>query len=119
MTEQQILQIDTSGRGMTELTSDVRSIVRQSGINTGICHVFLQHTSASLVITENADPDVRHDLENYISRIVIDGDPEYLHRLEGADDMAAHIRSVLTQSEISLPVIITSPRAFCLSSATL
>ncbi len=104
MIEQRKLQIKTAGRGMIELSAEIQAIVRQSAINTGICQVFLHHTSASLIITENADPDVRHDLEQYLSRLVEDGDPAYLHRMEGADDMAAHIRSVITQSEISLPV---------------
>ena len=66
--------------------------------------MFLHHTSASLIITENADSDVRRDLENYIARLVLDGDPAYLHDQEGADDMAAHIRAVLTQSEITIPI---------------
>jgi secondary thiamine-phosphate synthase enzyme len=70
----------------------------------GICHVFLRHTSASLLVTENADPDVRRDLENFISRMAPDGDPAYLHSMEGPDDMPAHIRSVLTCTELTLPV---------------
>ena len=65
-------------------------------MKSGLFHVFLRHTSASLLLTENADPDVRRDLENFISRLVPDGDPHYLHRAEGPDDMPAHIRSVLT-----------------------
>ena len=104
MIQRQILQITTGGRGLIELSPEVHKIVDGSGFDTGICQVFLHHTSASLIISENADPDVLTDLENYISRIVKDGDPEYRHRMEGADDMAAHIRSVLTQSEISLPI---------------
>jgi len=78
--------------------------LRVSGIEQGLCHVFLHHTSASLIITENADSNVRRDLENYIARLVLDGDPAYLHDQEGADDMAAHIRSVLTQTEITIPI---------------
>ena len=101
---QRTLPIKSSGRGMIELTGEVQAMVRQSGITTGICQAFLHHTSASLIITENADPDVRHDLEGFIRRLVIDGDPEFRHRLEGDDDMAAHVRSVLTQTEVSLPV---------------
>ena len=101
---QQFLQVNTSGRGLIELSAQVRDIVSPSGITTGIGPVFLHHTSASLIITENADPDVHHDLEHYISRLVKDGDPQFRHRMEGNDDMAAHIRSVLTQTEISLPI---------------
>jgi secondary thiamine-phosphate synthase enzyme len=82
----------------------LQEFVRQSGVKTGICHVFLRHTSASLLITENADPDVRRDLENFISALAPDGDPAYLHSMEGPDDMPAHIRSVLTCPEMTLPV---------------
>lgn len=78
--------------------------MRKSEVKSGICHAFLRHTSASLLITENADPDVRRDLENFISRLAPDGDPAYIHSMEGPDDMPAHIRSVLTCSEISLPI---------------
>lgn len=81
----------------------MQTLVRQSGLDAGICHAFLRHTSASLLITENADPDVRRDLENFISRLAPDGDPSYFHSMEGPDDMPAHIRSVLTCSEITLP----------------
>ncbi len=105
MIERQTLQISTSGRSLVELSTRVQQIVGDSSIHNGLCQVFLHHTSASLIISENADPDVLIDLENYISRIVEDGDPQYRHRMEGADDMAAHIRSVLTQSEISLPIV--------------
>ena len=76
----------------------------QSGVVDGLCHLFLRHTSASLLITENADPDVRHDLEGFMSRLVPDGDPAWIHSMEGPDDMPAHIRSVLTCSELTLPV---------------
>ncbi len=105
MIERQALQISTSGRSLVELSTRVQQIVGDSSIRNGLCQVFLHHTSASLIISENADPDVLIDLENYISRIVEDGDPQFRHRMEGADDMAAHIRSVLTQSEISLPIV--------------
>ena len=75
-----------------------------SGITNGLCHVFVHHTSASLMFCENADPSVRRDLETFMSRIAPDGDPVYEHASEGPDDMPAHIRSVLTQTEITLPV---------------
>ena len=101
---QDTVQISTSGRNSYNITHDVDSIIRQSGIKTGLCHVFIHHTSASLMITENADPDVRHDLETIFSRLAPDGDPEYRHILEGNDDMSAHIRCVLTQTEMTIPV---------------
>jgi secondary thiamine-phosphate synthase enzyme len=98
------LEISTQGRGFQDISGDLQTFVGQSGAKTGICHVFLRHTSASLLITENADPDVRRDLENFISRLVPDGDPSYFHSMEGPDDMPAHIRSVLTCSELTLPL---------------
>lgn len=104
MFEQQTITLQTSGRATIEITREIESIVRDSNIDSGLCHLFIHHTSASLIITENADHDVRRDLENYIAGIVRDGDPAYLHDQEGPDDMAAHIRSVLTQTEITIPV---------------
>jgi len=104
MIEQQTLTLQTEGRATIDITSQIEQLLRDSKIEQGLCHVFLHHTSASLIITENADSNVRRDLENYISRLVLDGDPAYLHDQEGADDMAAHIRTVLTQSEITIPV---------------
>ena len=104
MFEQQTITVQTSGRATIDITRDVESVLRSTAITRGLCHVFIHHTSASLIVTENADDDVRRDLENYISRLVSDGDPAYLHDQEGPDDMAAHIRSVLTQTEISIPV---------------
>ena len=98
------IEIATPGRGFIEVSGDLQSVVRQSSVQTGLCHVFLRHTSASLLVTENADPDVRRDLEAFISRLAPDGDPAYLHRMEGPDDMPAHIRSVLTSTELTLPV---------------
>lgn len=98
------LEISTPGRGFREFTAELNDRVRISGCRSGLCHVFLRHTSASLLITENADPDVRRDLETFISKLVPDGDPSYLHRMEGPDDMPAHIRSVLTCSELTLPI---------------
>ena len=104
MFEQQTITVPTQGRGSIDITREVAEVLRASGVLCGLCHVFVHHTSASLMITENADSNVRRDLENYISRLVRDGDPAYLHDQEGPDDMAAHIRSVLTQSEITIPV---------------
>jgi secondary thiamine-phosphate synthase enzyme len=99
------LNIRTYGRSTVEITNKINQLIRQSDIKTGLCHIFVQHTSASLIITENADSDVHRDLENFISKLVLDGDPGYLHDQEGPDDMAAHIRSVLTQTDITIPII--------------
>lgn len=98
------VEISTPGRGFQDIGGELQSRVLQAGVQAGLCHVFLRHTSASLLITENADPDVRRDLESYITRLVPDGDPAYLHSMEGPDDMPAHIRSVLTSSELTLPI---------------
>lgn len=104
MTAQKTLEIRTRGRGTTDITAQVAGIVAASGIATGLCNVFLQHTSASLILCENADPSVRRDLETLLSRIAPDGDPAYLHDAEGPDDMAAHARSVLTSNSLLIPV---------------
>ena len=94
----------TTGRGTTEITGRIEQMVRQSGIATGLCNVFIQHTSASLVLCENADPAVRSDLETFLARLVRDGDPIFRHDTEGRDDMPAHIRSILTDSSLNLPI---------------
>ena len=104
MIVQKSLTIETQGRATIDITGEIESVLRASTIEQGLCHVFVHHTSASLIITENADTDVRRDLENYIARLVVDGDPAYLHDQEGPDDMAAHSRSVLTQTGISIPI---------------
>ena len=101
---QQTLQLTTSGRGMCEITGQIQSVVQPCGIVTGLCHVFIRHASASLIICENADPDVRVDLESFMQKLVHDGDPMFVHTCEGTDDMPAHVRSVLTQSELTLPI---------------
>ena len=101
---QKQLSIATQGRGMIEITRTVATLVRQSGIITGLCNVFLRHTSASLILGENADPDVQTDLETVLAELAPDGDPRYVHDAEGPDDMAAHLRSVLTANSISIPV---------------
>ncbi len=98
------LSVRTRGRGLLDITREVADVVADAGVRTGICHVFIRHTSASLVITENADPDVHRDLETFIGDLVPDGDPRYVHRAEGPDDMPAHVRSVLTQTHLSVPV---------------
>jgi secondary thiamine-phosphate synthase enzyme len=101
---QETIERDTDGRGTYALSDEVRAVVAQSGISAGICQVFIRHTSASLMLSENADPDVRHDLETFMARLVPDGDPIYRHTMEGPDDMPAHVRATLTQSALSLPV---------------
>ncbi len=102
MIAQHSISVQTNGRATIDITDQVAALA--STIRQGLCHVFIHHTSASLIITENADSDVRYDLENYISKLVQDGDPAYRHDQEGDDDMAAHIRSVLTQTEVTIPV---------------
>ena len=101
---QKILTIQTRGRGTYDLGDDLAHCVRESGINSGLCHCFVHHTSASLILCENADLDVRHDLETFMSRLVPDGDPMFTHISEGEDDMPAHVRSILTQAGISIPI---------------
>jgi secondary thiamine-phosphate synthase enzyme len=101
---QQAIELRTRGRGSYGIDAEIQDVVAASGIADGICHVFCRHTSASLVLTENADPDVRADLESFLGRLVPDGDPIFRHTMEGPDDMSAHVRSVLTQSGVSLPV---------------
>ncbi len=104
MTSQQELVVVTQGRGTYDLSADVQDVVAASGIKVGMCHVFIRHTSASLMLCENADPDVHLDLETFMSRQVPDGDPMFTHTAEGPDDMPAHVRSILTQSDLNLPV---------------
>jgi secondary thiamine-phosphate synthase enzyme len=104
VTSQQELVVATQGRGTYDLSADVQDVVAASGIEVGMCHVFIRHTSASLMLCENADPDVRLDLETFMSRQVPDGDPMFTHTAEGPDDMPAHVRSILTQSDLNLPV---------------
>lgn len=96
--------VSTGGRGTSDVTARIQKAVRASGIQTGMCHVFVRHTSASLMLCENADPAVRHDLETFMARQVPDGDPMFTHDAEGPDDMPAHIRSILTQSDLNLPI---------------
>ncbi len=104
MLQQTRITVSNQGRGSYEITRQVQDFVTRSGIETGLCHVFVHHTSASLMLCENADPSVRRDLENFMQRIAPDGDPAYLHSQEGPDDMPAHIRSVLTHNDLTLPV---------------
>ena len=96
--------VRTRGRGTTEVTAQVQDAVAASGIDEGLCTVFIHHTSASLTINENADPDVQRDLDAFLSRLVPDGDALYVHTMEGPDDMPAHVRTALTQTSLSIPV---------------
>ena len=96
--------IETNGRGTVDVSDRVTAMVHNSGIGTGLCHLFIQHTSASLMICENADPAVRRDLETFFSDLVPDGDPRFVHDDEGPDDMSAHVRNILTTSELTIPV---------------
>lgn len=104
MIHQQTLSLHTRGRGTTDITAEVQRVVAESGIRQGLCNVFLQHTSASLILCENADPAVRRDLETILSRLAPDGDPAYVHDTEGPDDMAAHARAMLTSNSLTIPV---------------
>jgi secondary thiamine-phosphate synthase enzyme len=104
MVFQQQITFHTQARSTQNITQEVQDIVAQSSITSGTCHVFVQHTSASLMLCENADPDVRRDLETYMQHIVPDGDPMFLHQDEGPDDMSAHIRTVLTNPDLMMPV---------------
>ena len=98
------LSFDVRGRGLVEVTQAVADWLSRSGIDTGLLTLFVRHTSASLLVQENADPDVRGDLERFFARLVPDGDPLFKHRDEGADDMPAHVRAALTAVQLSIPV---------------
>ena len=104
MWRQSEIEVAARGRGFHELTAQVQAAVRNAGIRTGICHLFLRHTSAGLCITENADPQVRRDLERFAARLAPDGDPLFQHDAEGPDDMAAHVRSLVFGHALSVPV---------------
>lgn len=99
------LSIRVSGQGLHEFTSQVEAAVRESGVDEGLCTVFIQHTSASLTIQENADPSARCDLENWINRHVPENDPSYTHTLEGPDDMPSHIKAAITSTSLSIPIV--------------
>ena len=108
--EQEEFTIDTTGRGTYEFTQRVRAFVsdataaRQGNSPSGLCHLFVRHTSASLMLCENADPDVRRDLETFMADLVPDGRPGFVHTMEGPDDMPAHVRSVLTDAALTIPI---------------
>jgi len=98
------LIVATRGRGFYEITDEVMALVRRSGLVTGLATLHLQHTSASLLIQENADPEVRRDLERFMARLAPDGDPLFHHTIEGDDDMPAHVRTALTAVNLSIPI---------------
>jgi secondary thiamine-phosphate synthase enzyme len=100
---QQLLQVKTSGQSLSNITRKVQDFVAQSGVTTGLCTLFLRHTSASLLIQENADPDVLADLETFLAKLVPEG-ASYRHSSEGPDDMPAHIRSALTHTSEQVPI---------------
>ena len=104
MSHQQTFEMRTRARGTTEITAEVARIVRASGVAAGMAQVFVQHTSCSVMITENADPAVRRDLETLAGRWAPDADPTYRHDSEGDDDMAAHARSLLAGTSVTVPV---------------
>jgi secondary thiamine-phosphate synthase enzyme len=99
------IAVETSGQGLYEFTPVVQEAVRGANIAEGLCTVFVQHTSASLVIQENADPTARRDLERWIARLVPEGDPFYTHDAEGPDDMPSHVKAALTATSLSIPIV--------------
>lgn len=99
------LSVETSGQGLHEITERIAEAVADSGLSEGLATLFLQHTSASLVIQENADPSARRDLERWLARLAPEDDPLYTHTLEGPDDMPSHIRAALTATSLSIPIV--------------
>lgn len=99
------LHITATGQGLHEFTEEVRQVVREAAADEGLCTLFLRHTSASLVIQENADPSARRDLEAWLCRLVPEDDPLYTHTIEGPDDMPAHIKAALTATSLSIPIV--------------
>jgi len=97
--------VRTPGQGLHEVTADIAELVRRAGVDEGLCTVYIRHTSASLVIQENADPTAKQDLERWLNRLVPEGDPFYRHDAEGPDDMPAHIKAALTASSLAVPVL--------------
>lgn len=103
--EQETLEVATTGRGLFDVSGAVARIVRASGVRTGLCVVFCQHTSCSLVIQENADPSASRDLMSWLERLAPDGDPHYTHTAEGPDDMPSHLRAAVTKTSETIPVV--------------
>lgn len=99
------LTIQTSRQGLHEFTDEVRRIVAEANVHEGLCILFVQHTSASLIIQENADPSARHDLEQWLNRHVPENDPNFTHTAEGPDDMPSHIKAALTATSLTIPIM--------------
>ncbi|MBQ0719482.1 MAG: secondary thiamine-phosphate synthase enzyme YjbQ [Gammaproteobacteria bacterium] len=99
------LSIDVKRQGLLDISAELLAVVRGAGVDEGLCTLFIQHTSASLLIQESYDPSARRDLENWLNRLVPENDPLYTHTLEGSDDMPAHIKAALTASSVSIPVL--------------
>ena len=99
------LEFNPHRRGLSEITGEVAVVVAESGIELGMCNIFIQHTSASLCINENADPTAREDLEAFLDRLVPENEPYFRHTLEGPDDMPSHIKSILTSVSLNVPVV--------------
>ena len=100
-----LLRVTTRGQGLVEITREVADVVEAAGVSEALCTVFVQHTSTSLVVQENADPDVQRDLQAFFRRLAPEGDPLWTHTAEGLDDMPAHVRAALTQTSLSVPVV--------------
>jgi len=99
------LSVRIPGQGLHDVTDEVRSVVRESGVREGLCTIYIQHTSASLTIQENADPSARRDLETWLNRLVPERDSLYTHTAEGPDDMPSHIKAALTATSLSIPIL--------------
>jgi secondary thiamine-phosphate synthase enzyme len=99
------LSIHSPGQGLHEITAQIEAVVREAQTKEGLCTIFVQHTSASLLIQENADPSAKRDLEQWLNRLVKEGDPLYSHTTEGSDDMPSHIKSALTATSLSIPIL--------------
>lgn len=104
MQHQERFEVHTPGRGFLDITDEVNRIVRSSLVATGLCHVFCMHTSASLVLQENADPSAKYDMEKWLERLAPENDPAYTHTMEGADDMPSHLRALVTRTTETIPV---------------
>ena len=102
--QQHEIVLQTHGRGAQDITAMINQVLLNGKVRIGLCHLFVKHTSASLMICENYDEQVRIDLEHFLSQLIPDGDPLFLHTIEGKDDMPAHIRTILTQSDLQLPI---------------
>jgi secondary thiamine-phosphate synthase enzyme len=99
------LRVETRGRGLHEITAEVEAALARAGVDEGLCTLFIRHTSASLLVQENADPSAKRDLEAWLDRLVPEGDPLYTHTLEGPDDIPSHIKAAITATSLAIPVL--------------